>query len=359
MGLPHAGVTSPIPKQTEHLIAALGKRGVEVETFGWSRRQDNDSAAKRVIDRLADAWRVRRRLASGRFDVLVVMTAHNLTGVMRDLPLSVLTSHRVPVRVLQFHGSDCDKLVEPGNHALKIFTRLLIKNWAPILVLSHEERRQWLQFAPGAVVRVTSNPYVRTMFRPTTDATRTANDRTGGAGYCLTVLFVGRLLTQKGVFDLVEAFGLARREVDCSLVMVGDGPEREALSQSVERAGLTPFVKMPGWLAGDDLREAYLGADVFVLPSYREGFPTVIAEAMDAGLPIITTEIRGAADILEQETNVLFVPPGQPEFLAQSLVRLLKDDGLREHMGTANAQKVTDFEPGAVADQFIELLKLR
>ena len=356
MCLPHGSVKGPIPKQTAHLVAALRDRGITIETFAWGRHGDDDSRAGRIASRLADAWRVRRRLAGDTFDVLLVETAHDLTGVTRDLPLSILTRHQVRKRVLQFHGSECDKLVGPGHRAIKLLTRQLIKGWDLILVLSEEERLQWRQFAPGADVRVACNAYVRTMSDPISAGRRAASD-SATPGREKVVLFVGRLLVQKGVFDLVEAFRLARLQVDCLLVIAGEGPERQALTRTIMRQGLTAAVSMPGYLAGDELRQAYQDADVFVLPSYREGFPTVIAEAMDAGLPIITTQIRGAADVLVQETNALFVPPRRPELLAENLVRLLRDADLRARMGAANAEKVAEFEPAAVARQFIEYLE--
>jgi hypothetical protein len=76
------------------------------------------------------------------------------------------------------------------------------------------------------------------------------------------------------------------------------------------RCGLTAALSMLGDLAGDELRQACQDTDIFALPSYREGFPTVIAEAMDPGQPLISTQIRGAADVLVQETNASFVPLG-------------------------------------------------
>ena len=223
-------------------------------------------------------------------------------------------------------------------------------------MLSDEERRQWRRFAPTLNVRVVRNPYVRTMSNSASGASAVAALSTERSDKQI-VLFVGRLLAAKGVFDLLEAFRLARQEVDCSLTLVGEGPERQELSRAIARYGLAEVVTMPGHLGGDDLRRVYREATVFVLPSYREGFPTVIAEAMDAGLPIVTTNIRGAADVLAQETNALFVPPGEPELLAENLVRLLRDTDLRARMGIANAEKVAEFEPGIVAQEFVKLLQ--
>ena len=325
MGLPHGGVKGPIPKQTAHLVAALRERGVTIETFAWGRHGDDDSRAGRIVSRLADAWRVRRRLAGDTFDVLLVETAHDLTGVTRDLPLSILTQHRVRKRVLQFHGSECDKLVGPGHRAIKLLTRRLIKGWDLILVLSEEERLQWRQFAPGADVRVARNAYVRTMSDPISAERRATSGSATPAARRSCSSWVACWSRRASSTSLRPFDSLVCRST-ALLVLVGDGPERQALSQTIMRHGLTPAVSMPGYLAGDELRQAYQDADVFVLPSYREGFPTVIAEAMDAGLPIVTTQIRGAADVLVQETNALFVPPRRPELLAENLVRLLQDD---------------------------------
>ncbi len=107
-----------------------------------------------------------------------------------------------------------------------------------------------------------------------------------------------------------------------------------------------------GFLGEEALADLYCSADVFVMPTDNEGFPTVIAEAMDFGLPIVATGIRGIADHLTDGVNALFIPPGDVDALASAISRLARDEQLREAMSAANTAAVSKFEPRRVALQY-------
>jgi glycosyltransferase involved in cell wall biosynthesis len=126
----------------------------------------------------------------------------------------------------------------------------------------------------------------------------------------------------------------------------------------VHSLDLQDRVVMPGYLEGGELEAAYAAAAAFVLPTWWiEGFPTVIAEAMHAGLPIVTTPIRGMADHLEEGTNALFVPPRDRAALAGAVLRLATDRALRTRMGTANREAVKKFSPATVAREYLAVLQ--
>jgi glycosyltransferase involved in cell wall biosynthesis len=91
---------------------------------------------------------------------------------------------------------------------------------------------------------------------------------------------------------------------------------------------------------------------MLVLPSLSEGFPLVVSEAMHAGLPVVTTPIRGVVDELTEGTHVAFAPVRDPDALAQTIVRLLRDPARRAAMGQANRIKVREFAPTPVARRF-------
>jgi glycosyltransferase involved in cell wall biosynthesis len=114
---------------------------------------------------------------------------------------------------------------------------------------------------------------------------------------------------------------------------------------------------MAGYLQGDDLQRAYRSANLFVFPSWREGFPTVITEAMDAGLPIVTTYIRGAADHLKEGVHACFVPPQNPVALAAAIRRVLAEPELQARMAQANRAKVKEFAPAIIGEQYLGILK--
>ena len=127
---------------------------------------------------------------------------------------------------------------------------------------------------------------------------------------------MGRLIGEKGIFEALSAFARVSASRNCRLVIAGDGPATGELDARIGGLGLEQKVTLTGFLEGDALQSAYDAADLFLLPSYREGFPTAISEAMAAGLPVVTTRTRGMADRLVAEENALFVAPGDALGLA-------------------------------------------
>ncbi|HTP02113.1 MAG TPA: glycosyltransferase, partial [Anaerolineales bacterium] len=162
---------------------------------------------------------------------------------------------------------------------------------------------------------------------------------------------------EKGIFDLVEALTLLRPQADFRLAVAGVGADEGKLQTEIRRAGLNGNVTLMGYLQGQDLERAYQDADLFVFPSWREGLPLVLLEAMDYGLPIVATQIRGAADYLCQGQNVLFVPAKAPAARAAAILGLVKDLPLRCHMSAANREKIKEFAPDMVGRQYLAVLQ--
>ena len=351
MLLPDPAVKGAMARLGARLVDALRQLDAEVVACRWGRHADGESPLASAYGRVTDILRIRRLLRKGKFDVLFVNTAHDRRALLRDVPLLVATRGQVSRRVIQFHGSLSNELSMPGRPVMKAASRWLARNADAVLMLSSEEAEQWRAFEPRGWFRVVTNPYVHD------PALASREERLGGADAAPMVLFVGRLLASKGIFDLVEAVARLRRLLDCRLCFAGDGRDADALMRRVRDAGLEREVRLLGHLKRADLADAYRTADVFALPSYSEGFATVLTEAMDAGLPIVTTGIRGAVDHLEEGKNALFVPPGRADLLADALFRLLTDDELREAMAAANQAKIRDFAPGVVAKDYVRLLQ--
>ena len=350
--LPDPSVKGAMAHLGARLVDALRQLDADVVPCRWGRHADHESPLASARGRFVDILRIRRLLREGEFDVLFVNTAHDRRALLRDVPLLVATRGQVRRRVVQFHGSLSNELSMPGRFVMKAASRWLARNMDAVLMLSSEEVGQWRAFEPRGRYRVVANPYVRD---PALECCR-GEDIGESQDSAPVVLFAGRLLAAKGVFDLVEAVVRVRQRVDCRLYFAGEGRDAGALMDRVRGAGLERSVRLLGHLRGADLARAYRSAAVFALPSYSEGFATVLAEAMDAGLPVVTTAIRGAVDHLADGKNALFVPPGRPDLLADALCRLLGDEKLREAMAAANRAKVADFAPSVVARDYLQLL---
>jgi glycosyltransferase involved in cell wall biosynthesis len=362
MLVPYPNIQGPLPKHVPLLVASLRTLGCDIETENWSRHSDHESYLAKVVGRAADLWRIYARLRRGRFDVMYITTAHTWAGLMRDIPLVLLSKGVCPHRVIKFHGSFSGELRAPGHTLLKLASRVLVGACDASLVLSQEERVEWSAFYPAGRFEVVANAFTPELLGAAPaaaggDRGEAASARAGYRSGVPTLLFVGRLMPEKGVFDLVRAMARVTATVPCRLLVAGDGASSQAMFRMAEELGTGDSMQMLGHVSGPDLARCYEEADALVLPSYREGFPTVLLEAMSAGLPIVTTALRGAVDRLEEGVNALFVPPRRPDLLAQALARILSDSHLRALMAANNLAKIKEFAPDVVAPQYLAILE--
>lgn len=164
-----------------------------------------------------------------------------------------------------------------------------------------------------------------------------------------TFLFVGRMVGDKGVNELVDAFGrLHTQNPHCRLVLVG---KMEENLDPLKPSTLKKILALNGILAvgakyADELIAWYAAADCFVLPSYREGFPNTVLEAGAMGLPCIVTDINGSREIVEDGKNGLVIPSKDASALYEAMLRMMQDDDLRQAL-VANARAM-------IADRFEE-----
>lgn len=155
------------------------------------------------------------------------------------------------------------------------------------------------------------------------------------------VIFVGRLAAVKGLPLLLDCVAsLRRRHPEMRLTIVGDGPDRPRLEQQSSELGLTDLVRFAGYQSQDAVSELLSASDVFVLPSFAEGVPVVLMEAMASRLPVISSRIAGIPELVDDEVSGLLVPPGDGDALGRALDRLLSDGDLCAKMGCVGREKV-------------------
>ena len=115
--------------------------------------------------------------------------------------------------------------------------------------------------------------------------------------------------------------------------------------------------KYLGTISGEEKRVAFQSADIFVLPSYTEGFSMAVLEAMAYGLPIVSTRVGALQEVLVEGKNGFLIVPGEWEMLAARLQRLIEDPGLRTGIGKLNAEHArSSFDIRSVANQFWEIM---
>ena len=171
------------------------------------------------------------------------------------------------------------------------------------------------------------------------------------------VLYIGRLVPEKGQAVLLEAVALlAKRGHEIGVTLAGDGALRSELESLAERLGLASQVTFLGAVSQDELRRLYEKASIFCLPSFAEGVPVVLMEAMAMGVPVISTRIAGIPELIENGRSGFLVSPGRPEELADRLEALLDNPSLRHEMGAAGRKKVLlEFNAKNSATQLYQL----
>lgn len=168
------------------------------------------------------------------------------------------------------------------------------------------------------------------------------------------LLYHGRVDRRKGALDLLEAFATLRERMPLKLIVSGIGPDSGAAAEKIIELGLEDTVELSGYADYDRVPTVYRRGDVFVSPTYAEGFSNTILEAMATGLPVVSTRTVGVIDCLAHEKNALLHEPGDVDGLVSALERMLLDETLRRRLaGQALEEARTLYSWPAVASQIV------
>jgi glycosyltransferase involved in cell wall biosynthesis len=331
-------VKGPLPKIDPIMVEQFRKNGFQVIRKDWGRHSDQESILQKIIGRLIDLLVNLKELYQSKPEIVYTSTTLDEMALLRDVPLLLLAKFSPAKFVLMMHGSKTSKLIGPGHFFYKISMRLVIRRAAAIFLLSNDEMDEWKRFEPTGKYFKVDNPFI-----PSTQVPSIHNDKYSSSP---KLLFAGRLIKEKGAYDLIAAMPRILASVDCHLNIVGVGPELDGLQDLVNQLGLKNQVSFLGYQDSKNLSDLYQASSMLILPTYfGEGFPTVIAEAMSFGLPIITTCLRGAKDHLVEGENVLYVRPKNVDDIANAVSHLLENPSICNRMGLANLEKVKIFLP--------------
>ena len=163
------------------------------------------------------------------------------------------------------------------------------------------------------------------------------------------IFAVSRLVEKKGLFYLVSACGLLKDwgyHFRCRIV--GDGPQRPLLEQTIRNLGLTDYVELPGPAAHEQVIKMYQQATIVALPCIigrngdRDGIPNALMEALYMQIPVVSTPVSGIPELISNEKNGLLVPPQNSSALASALARLLDDPSLCRRLGAAGRETIQE-----------------
>jgi glycosyltransferase involved in cell wall biosynthesis len=329
-----------------HFVAELPE-GVPVHDLRHSGR------FRRELPRLIRA--TRRLIDAERPDVVMAISSE----VNWALWLAcVLARHRVPV-ILNEQGSPSGWLAllsETNPLRARLVTlgyRMLHGRWAARVVCVSEAVRQDLidTFDSNPLDLVTiPNPLDIRAVREAAAERVTDSALTGDAPI---VVSTGRFFFQKGYDVLIRAFAVVARESEARLVIVGDGPERPALEGLIDEFGISARCFLVGYR--DNPFPLVARGTVFALPSRTEGFGYVLVEAMALGVPVVTTDAAGPAEIVDGGRYGEVVPIDDHDALAKAVLFLLRDHDRRRELINAASSRVEQYASDRVVRTYLDL----
>lgn len=246
--------------------------------------------------------------------------------------------------LIHLHGGEFKIFYEEESHGLgRYCIRNTFGNARAVVVLS-EEWQAWAASAfPSTVIKTIYNPVT---IPPPCQAMHSAGD----------IVFLGRIGEKKGVFDLLKAFAIVASNYPASRLLLGGDGDLPGAVRLTEDLGLSGQVRLLGWVSGEAKYELLSRASIFVLPSYNEGLPMSILEALAAGLPIVSTPVGGIPRAITSGLEGFLVNPGDIHALAERLIQLLADPDLRQRMGAAARKKAeATFAVDRVVAQWVGL----
>jgi glycosyltransferase involved in cell wall biosynthesis len=355
MGMPEAGARGGPPACEPPFARRLRAMGVEVEEEIYTHAETERGWTSRVA-RVGDtAGRFRRQVRTGRFDVVHINTSFDARALVRDAFVVSRLQHSRAKIFLKFHGSDA-RLLGTRHPVWVILRRKLFASVAAMGVLSSEERDNFLRAGvPERKIFRVANIVGESSCESREDFLRCWNlpaDRP-------LLLFIGRFIPAKGLLDVIRACRLLReRGQEFLLLCVGDGPARGEAEAEAGRCGLRERVRFVGYLREDQAAGFYAHSTALVFPTYHyEGFPLAIFHAAAAGLPVLTTRIRAAADYLNEPGNCLWVQANDPGALAGRIGEILASAELRAEMSANNRRLAERFSESRVAQEYLDIFR--
>jgi glycosyltransferase involved in cell wall biosynthesis len=278
-----------------------------------------------------DYSRLVRALVRVRPDVVLVHAASSLS-FLRDW-MFMVTARLAGAKVIcHYHGTLHTRFPSGETWSGRLIGRFLMSAAHRVIVLgptyqremSKAWRRNDIFWAPN----MADIALFRNMPADTPAPWLARGDR--------AVLFVGRLSAPKGIYDLFDAIPrVLERHPEATFVLVGVA-ESDALEPVIradaERRGIAPRVTFLGSLEGPEKAAAFVTSRIIVVPSWTEGFPLVIPEAMAAGLPVIATAVGAIPDFVKDGEDGFLIAPKNPQVLADRICRLLDDEDLRKRI---------------------------
>ncbi|GAA0872762.1 hypothetical protein GCM10009117_19090 [Gangjinia marincola] len=215
--------------------------------------------------------------------------------------------------VYHIHGGKYPIFYQNSGFLVKNAVSHMINSCHGLIVLSQEWKEYFEKEFSNQNIYILNNPIIRGTPRPKNFDQKK------------NLLFLGTINQDKGIFDLIRAIALLENEIkeDIQLIIGGRGEEKKLL-QEIEELGVSKIVSFKGWINHMQKSDLYQKSHIMILPSYHEGLPISLLEAMNYELPLIATQIGGIPQILKPSFNGIFIRPGDVHAIKEAILSYVK-----------------------------------
>jgi len=287
---------------------------------------------KRKIRLFLDYQHCAKKLKSGDFVVLQTTTSFSTGALIRDSVYLFLARKYNVKTIVFFHGGDNKLFPVIEKNWLFLFKCFFFKTDA-IIDLSRKNI-EWFR----------SKGYKGKLFLEMTAVDKELLSEKDESQFKLKLekgspvthlLFLARIEKTKGIYEAIEAYTIVKNKRKVKISIVGDGLELENLKEYVSRRNIAD-VKFHGHLVDHEKAEIFKEADIYIFPSYYEGMPTSVLEAMSFGLPVITSAVGGLPDFFINNLHGYITGSKDPAVYAELIMKIMDDNELKKKMSLNN-----------------------
>jgi glycosyltransferase involved in cell wall biosynthesis len=302
-------------------------------------------AARRLV-RFICAFEARRP------EVVLLFVAVGASIVEKGVMARYARMRGVPTFMFPRGGSIIDACRSSGF--TRVWARVAFRGATKIVC----QGQAWRRFAIDVLGFASTDVVVIRNWTATRELLDVGARRERRQGFPIRLVFVGWLEREKGIFELIEACRQLHPDRQFTLDIVGDGHASEEARVLVTRYGLTEVVRFRGWLQVPELTRTLIDGDVLVLPSWAEGLPNAVVEAMAARLAVVVTGVGAIPDVITDHRSGLLVTPQDSNSLRVAMAEVIDDSDLRERLA-AEAYKIAvrDFGVEGAADKLLVEIK--
>lgn len=221
--------------------------------------------------------------------------------------------------ILHLHGSEFEVFYNSSNKLVKKLIRYILEVSDCVIVLGEKWKKTVNKIAPDSKIVIFNN------------AVNIPECTVNWDNEKINILFLGVLIKRKGIYDLIETIKILDEkgiisERNLKFIIAGSGPEEICIKEMIHEYKLEHCVEMPGWVDKKLKNKLLKKSQIFILPSYNEGLPMAILEAMSYGIPIISTDVGSISEVVMNNFTGTLIKPGDYNYMAQAIINLIDEN---------------------------------